>query len=153
VRQLTSNIDYDFQPSISPDGVHIAYTNGQMIGEGFQIYIMDLDGTNQTRLSFTGSNMNQYPTWSPDGTRIAFVSSPEDEYEINIMNHDGSAQTTVTTSSARIGDIAWSPDGEWLLFAAEQDDDWDTYLINIDGSGQINLTDNSADDMDPEWIP
>lgn len=153
VRQLTSNTDFDIQPNISPDGEFIAYTRGLMDGNGFQIYRMRLDGSEVTRLSYTGTNFNQYPVWSPDGSRIAFMTNTNSEFEINIMNSDGSAPESIFDTSNPIGEIVWSPDGEWLLFAMELEHGSEIILIRTDSSEQLNLTQRPGDDRDPEWIP
>jgi dipeptidyl aminopeptidase/acylaminoacyl peptidase len=82
------------QPSWSPDGEQIAF--GSNRDGGFeQIYVMDADGTDVHRLTFTGI-ANFDPAFSPDGEQIAFVSTRDGETEVYVMNADGTDQRRVT---------------------------------------------------------
>jgi Tol biopolymer transport system component len=60
---------------------------------------MNADGSNQTRLTYNNAS-DSFPTWSPDGTRIAFGSDRDGNDEIYIMNADGSNQIRLTYNSA-----------------------------------------------------
>ena len=94
------------------------------------------------------------PAWSPDGSRIAFMSRPPgaDDGSIFVMNVDGGGVTRLTNS---IGDQypVWSPDGSRIAFMSGQRDSSDIYLVNADGSGATNLTDNPGFDGRPAWSP
>jgi Tol biopolymer transport system component len=98
----------DFTPSWNP-GSRILFTSTRD-GGGKQVYVMDADGSHQQRLSYDGGE-DKYPSWSPDGTRVAYGRStvpcdgPSGEcaltqlagFEIFVMRADGSASTRVTT--------------------------------------------------------
>ena len=150
----------DSSPAWSPNGDKIAFaSNGRDISTGgtpfpdptIQIYVMDTDGTNQTRLTNTGNN--QTPAWSPDGNKIAFGSNRDGNYEIYAMNGDGTDQTRLSTSDG--GDIepAWSPDSSKIAFRSDRDGNGEIYVMNADGSDQTRLTDNPAFDAYPSWSP
>ena len=62
-----------------------------------EIYVMDADGSNQTRLT-SNSEQDSYPSWSPDGSKIAFTSYRDGNYEIYVMDADGSSQTRLTSN-------------------------------------------------------
>ncbi len=119
---------------------------------------MNADGTGQTRLTDNPAN-DAWPTWSPDGTQIAFTSPRDNNNEIYVMNVDGTDPADVTrlTDNAFVEDHpAWSPDGAQIAFASPRDGDFEIYVINAaDGVGQIPLalTDNSAYDTSPTWSP
>src|SRR5919109_161189 len=120
--------------------------------ETYEIYIMNADGNGQTRLTDDPA-FDTDPSWSPDGTKIAFSSNREDDNsEIYIMNSDGSGQTRLTDNSADDFSPSWSPDGEKIAFVTDRDNgNFDIYIMNADdGSGQTRLTDNSAE---PSWSP
>jgi Tol biopolymer transport system component len=119
---LTKNSSYDSGSTWSPDGKYIAFASNRddpnlaTCGNGnrgvedcdFEIYVMNADGGNVTRLTNSATG-DQMPTWSPDGERIAFVSRRDGNSEIYLMNTDGSNQTNLTNNSADDWSPGWSP--------------------------------------------
>ncbi len=67
---------------------------------------MNADGSNQQRLTFTDTD-NHEPDWSPDGTQIAFVSNQSNNYEILIINADGSDLHNISNHSANDYGPTW----------------------------------------------
>jgi Tol biopolymer transport system component len=86
-------------------------------------------------------------------TKIAFVSGRDGNYEIYIMNADGSEQKRLTNNPASDMKSSWSPDGKKIAFHSDRDGNYEIYVMNADGSEQKRLTDNPADDMNPSWSP
>jgi Tol biopolymer transport system component len=89
------------EPAWSPHGERIAYIidvgKDKETWDNEEIYVMNPDGSGQTRLTDIDGNDHWPPTWSPDGTRIAFTSDGTDGYgEIYVMSSDGSGLTQVT---------------------------------------------------------
>jgi len=81
---------------------------------------MSPDGSDAMRLT-TNSAGDFGPSWSPDGSKIAFWSDRDGNSEIYVMNADGSEQTRLTDNSASDQEPAWSPDGRRIAFVSSRD--------------------------------
>ena len=91
------------------------------------------------------------PSWSPDGSQIAFHSPRGRNTGIHVMNADGSGQTRLTYVAADYSP-SWSPDGSQIAFQSRGDNS-EIYVINADGSGRTNITNNVHGDYRPSWSP
>ena len=157
VRLTNTPDERELSPSSSPDGNKILYTHRQGPSDFYEskVYVMNADGTNRVNLSRADS-FDEYPAWSPDGSRIAFANSGDSGYDIWVMNADGTAPENLTnTSTAFEGLPVWSPDGARILFPTFSEADT-THLdvMNSDGSGRTRLyTDNPANPWAPSWSP
>ncbi|MCH8966670.1 MAG: PD40 domain-containing protein [Planctomycetes bacterium] len=88
------------------------------------MWTINIDGTNQTRLTFTPQNPPNVPTWSihpswsPDGERIVYASTFSGSSQIWMMNADGTyrRQLTETADPLSSDNPVWSPDGSRILF-------------------------------------
>lgn len=142
-------------PSYSPDGTKILFASQRE--EKWQIYVVNVDGSNETRLSPDEAKYEYRPSWSPDGTRIAFDSYRDGNREIYVMNADGSNPIRLTEDPPRhrYGDCspAWSPDGSRIAFISDRDGQPDIYIMNADGSNVTRLTDNSIYEISLTWSP
>ena len=126
------------------------------------IYVMDDDGSNVQRLTFTESPQgNSEPTWSPDGTRIAFhrnvSKNPRvQKYDIFVMDADGTNVQQLTDDHALDGSCTWSPDGTRIAFTSTRNKGLDIYVMDILTREVEQLTHNPGDRdwaMDPSWSP
>src|SRR6266478_6212438 len=106
-----------------------------------EIYVMDLDGGGQTRLT-EDPGEDYSPAWSPNGTRLAFVSTRDGNAEIYVMNADGTGQTRLTNNTASDLHPAWSPDGTHIAFVSSRDGNDEIYSMDPNGLNQTNLTHN-----------
>jgi Tol biopolymer transport system component len=116
---------------------------------------MNPNGSSQTRL--TNNPAADYtPDWSPDGSKIAFVSNRDGDHESYVMNANGSSPIRLTTTAGLDVQPVWSPDGEKILFTSRRDGpnvstSNEVYVMNANGSGQTRLTSNSVEDNDAVW--
>ncbi len=79
-----------------------------------ELYLIGRDGSNLRRLTFDGAAVRT-PRFSPDGTRIAFASAKTGNFDIWIVNRDGTNPTRVTTSPEREEAPSWTSKGEILF--------------------------------------
>ena len=116
-----------------------------------EIYVMNADGSDVTRLTTTGGHIAIYSRWSPDGQRIAFVADHDgdDEGDIYLANADGSDLTQLAIADSYQGPRDERP----VLFSTTAYDgngDDEIYIMNPDGSGLVRLTDNTSRDFAPD---
>src|SRR5437773_10595400 len=124
-------------------------------GGNHDVYTMNPDGTDQTRLTDNLAYDDQ-PTWSPDGSKIAFISNRDGNFEIYTMNADGTGQARLTNNPAADGFPAWSPDGAKIAFVSgdlRNPTTFEIYVMNSDGSNRTRLTNDSLIDGVPSWSP
>ncbi|MCU0475566.1 MAG: hypothetical protein MUC99_05560, partial [Anaerolineae bacterium] len=92
------------------------------------------------------------PAWSPDGRRIVFASNRDGNYEIYVMNVDGSNLVRLTNDPSDDRSPAWSPDGQYIAFHSTRGTvTSDIFVMRADGSNPVQLTDDPAYDLAPAW--
>jgi TolB protein len=99
-----------------------------------------------------GSGQNWLPVFSPDGTRVAFVSSRDGNSEIYVMNRDGSNVQRLTNNPAIDSTPTWSPTGTQIAFTSERTGTPQIYVIGSDGAGLRRISSESYADR-ATWSP
>ncbi len=151
IRQLLDDTTFNCCPSWSPDGSQIAFLSTRSQDGYEDIFLMNPDGSNITRLTrqaitYSHSPLYFFPIWSPSGDQIAFPLNKQ----VHVINVDGSNLRKLTNMKTSASPRGWSPDGTKILFTS----DYVLYTINIDNSKLCQLTDNEARyDYAPSWSP
>lgn len=121
-----------------------------------EIFTINPDGSAQTQLTFNTAS-DELPSWSPDGTKIAFASTRDgdpDNPDIYVMNADGSNQVNLTQNAAFDNHPTWSPDGTKIAFFSNRaGGNFDIWSMNADGTFPTRLTTSGAIQEQPAWSP
>jgi Tol biopolymer transport system component len=163
------------QPAWSPDGMKLLYrrTPENPLVQNGDIWVLDVkmsgdhpaEPETQPVLLRTGDE--RYPSYSPDGTQIAFrgdldLIEPSGDEEIYLMNADGTNVRQLTSNGDFDSAPSWSPDGQRILFErapagtftpGTEAQEKDVYVMRTDGTDVRRLTDSPGLDEGPEFSP
>jgi len=164
IRRLTREPGFDATPAWSPDGSRIAFMSSRDDKSRSEIYVMTVDGSKAWRLTHDKKGAGR-PAWSPDGERIAFASTRSNrkqaydgaEFEIYVMDADGTNIQRLTHRPGADGAPDWSPDGSEIVFNylgagnTGTGEEVGIYVIGADGTNLRRLTAGGQKGGHPNW--
>ena len=150
---VTSRPGFEWMPSFSPDGHHVAYTWAPSFGGLSDIYIQSVGGSESVQLTDTPDH-EKYPVWSPDGRWIAFQRDPPGTCNTALMliSPFGRAERKVAEVCGG-WELTWTPDSKFLVTGGylAGEDDHGLILVSVDSGGQRRIT--SAGAVSVDWKP
>ncbi len=161
VSKKVQDIDFDDDLCWSPDGKQIAFTKMAKVEAKdtdsihptfiftFGTYIIAADGnSNEIQLGKTGTD-RAFPCWSPDSSRVAFLSNSQLHFYTLKSGINKSIQVDASLPLSR---LQWSPDGKKIIFAAKNSSFQKSGLYLVDLDGKVTKLTESGD-YDPVWAP
>lgn len=141
-------------PTVSPNGRYMAFTEGATL-----LYLYDSDlglatKENLRRISTPDSTHSDlFPSFSPDGRTLAFASNRDKDYEIYLMDREGSNQRRITHSRGIDRHPMFSPDGRYIAFTSNRDGNPEIYVMDADGNNPRRITQHPERDDYCCWHP
>jgi Tol biopolymer transport system component len=127
---------------------------------GGGIYLIQADGSGEPVMLSAHPSNDSKPTWSPDGSKIAFESIRDDvanqKYmDIYMMNSDGSQLTRLTNTDGWFTEPEWSPDGNYIALASHGPDskNLDLFVLDTNNKELTRITDDPATERNASWSP
>lgn len=138
-----------------PRGPELAYMSNAL--DSWDIYLMDVNRGVNMRLT-TSPGQDRYPAWSPGGELIAYHSDETGDYDLYVVEPDGSDARRLAAPAREIGATdamaAWSPDGRYIAYHAYLiNRESDLYVLELPTGEIYRATLNPSDDVKLAWSP
>ncbi|MFA5802672.1 MAG: hypothetical protein WC911_09400 [Thermoleophilia bacterium] len=145
-----------YEPSLSPDGQWVVFESHELdVDDNGIIVKYMLDGTiPYQNLTNPGEDCRQ-SNWSPAGDKILYQKVDDGQWEIWIMNIDGTNHQKVTSGSGDKTDASFSPDGQWILYSSNEPGlaFANLFITPASGGNAIRITHYEGYDGAPAWSP
>jgi len=144
-------------PTFSPDGSQIAFVSNK---EGSpKIYVMPVPvpGTNISDIKATlltrANRENSAPSWSPDGTKIAYCARGYGDRQIWVYDFETKKETQITTGNGNKENPSWAPNSLHLVYNSSDPKSSNLFIINLNQSEPTQITFGSGHKQFPNWEP
>lgn len=121
-------------------------------GKQYELQVADADGFGEQTV-LTSREPIISPAWSPDGTRVAYVSFEQRRPVVYVQSLSTGQRRAVASYPGNNSAPAWSEDGSKLAVVLSKDGNSEIYTMNAEGGNLQRLTNNAAIDTEPTWSP
>jgi Tol biopolymer transport system component len=130
----------DDMPQLSPDGRRVAFTSDR--SGGWEIWLVDPDGSNAVQLTSMGARVAGYPHWSPDGEMVVFHSNLGGQSEVYVIPAAGGKPRNLTSHPALDAFPSFSRDGKWIYFTSNRTGENRIWKVPASGGDVVQVTNN-----------
>lgn len=172
MKRIVSDEYYNAFPAFSPNGKKVVFcsirrdTNGDGVigrGDNFGIYIIDAEGRNERQV-VNDDFQNTFPSFSPDGSKIVYLSRRRDtngDGKVDLLDNagiyikdvDGKGEKCIVSDNHHNKFPSFSPDGDKILFASWRDYNSGIYTIDTDGKNEKQIVSDEYDNTFPSFSP
>lgn len=146
-KTIANSKDAEIHGTFSPDGRFVAYSSFDIYYRG-TIHICNADGSNNITVS-KGMGSSYNPRFSPDGSKLAFVSDKTGNLEIYTCNTDGSNLTRLTNKNGSTVEYDWSADSKKIVFESMEESVSSINVLDLESGEIADLTGEKANNINP----
>jgi TolB protein len=145
-----------YEPSFSPDGQWIVFETHKLDVEGNGVItIYETSGAGEYQILKDLNSDCRQPNWSPNGNLILYQAINKGQWEVWVMDSDGTNHRQITSGSGDKTDASFSPDGRWIVYSGEnpESNSANLYVVSLSNGELIQITDFNGYDGAPSWSP
>ncbi len=145
-----------YEPTLSPDGAWVAFESHVLDQEDNGVVMKyALDGSSDYVALTAADDDCRQPNWAPAGDVILYQRFGGDQWDIWVVNDDGTGARQVTSGPGDKTDASFSPDGQWIVYSSDEGelDLANVFVVPTAGGSSIRVTEWGGYDGAPAWSP